>query len=389
MKMLRCFFHALLSPLSMILLFSAGASAFQKSVMFHPGLGASVDSSMNARYNLFGNIQGFSTARLYQTGENQYKLHVLRNAGSQAQLAIFDISRTALDELLSQIEALYQSVQGGGRPFRTPAFTIGESSWTDNHDTKKVVLCDGNEILGTLVRARLDTLTIRTPGGLEFTVPDSSIEKITEPHGKAGQGRWRRTDPNQSRLFFAPTARKLKPGSGYFADYYVFFPTLAVGVLDFFSVSGGMSLIPGADSQVFLLAPKLTFNPARNAGISAGFMTLKVPDEKAFTLGYSVATVDGAGGGITIGAGVPVNRESSRNVILLIGAETQVANGLKLITENWIVTGADGFGLFSGGVRFFGERLSVDLALITTRDVFNSRGFPFIPYVDFAVFFGD
>ena len=36
-----------------------------------------------------------------------------------------------------------------------------------------------------------------------------------------------------------------------------------------------------------------------------------------------------------------------------------------------------------------GERLSVDLALITTQEAFKGDGFPFIPYVDFAVFFGD
>ena len=389
MKTIRYFYQVLLSPLFMVLFFLSDASASQKSVMFHSEIGVSVDSLTNARLNLFGNVRGFSAARLYLTDNGQYKLHSIRNAENGAHVAIFEISQIDWLEMLRKIEGRYKTAQSGGQPPPTPVFVIGESFWTENHSEKKIVLCDGNEIMGTLVRARRDTLIFKTLGGLHFEIPDSSIEKVAALRGTIGQGRWAKTDPNQSRLFFAPTARKLKPGSGYFADYYVFFPTLAVGVLDFLSISGGMSLIPGAETQVFLLAPKLTFDLTPKAGISAGFMTLKVPDEKAFTLGYSVVTFGGASRGITLGAGIPFNRDTNGNMILLVGAESQVSNSVKLITENWIFTGADGLGLFSAGIRFFGERLSVDLALITTQEAFKGDGFPFIPYVDFAVFFGD
>jgi hypothetical protein len=45
----------------------------------------------------------------------------------------------------------------------------------------------------------------------------------------------------------------------------------------------------------------------------------------------------------------------------MVGGEHQVRRNLKLITENYIWK--RGNGVASAGVRFFGERLSADLAL--------------------------
>ena len=49
---------------------------------------------------------------------------------------------------------------------------------------------------------------------------------LNERHFK--DGIYYATDPNYTRLFFAPTARALKKGSGYFADYELIFPGIAV-----------------------------------------------------------------------------------------------------------------------------------------------------------------
>lgn len=118
-------------------------------------------------------------------------------------------------------------------------------------------------------------------------------------------------------------------------------------------------------------------------------MYLAIPeDEDDLNLGYLVTTIGSTQNGITFGAGVPLTANANRHPILLIGGETQISNGTKLITENWIFTGKDATYLFSGGIRFFGERLAVDLALVTTEEAFGGGGFPFLPWVDFSVFFG-
>ncbi|MBU0560287.1 MAG: hypothetical protein KKG93_12035 [Bacteroidetes bacterium] len=69
--------------------------------------------------------------------------------------------------------------------------------------------------------------------------------------------------------------------------------------------------------------------------------------------------------------------------ILLIGAEFQASNSIKLITENWILP-QDSPSIISFGIRFFGDYLAADFALITTSEGFENDGFPFIPWIGFA-----
>ncbi|HGY57063.1 MAG TPA: hypothetical protein ENK44_15245 [Caldithrix abyssi] len=59
----------------------------------------------------------------------------------------------------------------------------------------------------------------------------------------------------------------------------------------------------------------------------------------------------------------------------------------KLISENWIFVGGD-VHLLSGGIRFFGENLAADFALIFPLMGEGIKGFPFLPWIGFAYNFG-
>jgi hypothetical protein len=215
------------------------------------------------------------------------------------------------------------------------------------------------------------------------------IVEVSDLQGEMRGGQLYRTDPNSTRLFLAPTGRGLKAGQGYFADYFLFFPTVAVGVTDFLALSGGVSLVPGAESQLAYFAPKLTFPISPQVGLSTGLLHLAIPeDTDDVTLGYAVGTFGNACNGLTLGAALPLNSNEDKNPVLLIGGEAQMSNSAKLITENWIFTGNTTTVLFSGGIRFFGEKLAVDIALIGSDELFEGQGFPFVPWVDFSVFFG-
>ena len=78
-------------------------------------------------------------------------------------------------------------------------------------------------------------------------------------------------DPNYSRLLFSPTGRPLKKGDGYFSDYELLFPGVAVGLTDNLSIAGGVSLIPGLglDEQVLYVSPKLGVESLRS-GLGIG-----------------------------------------------------------------------------------------------------------------------
>ncbi|OPX31797.1 hypothetical protein B1H10_08340 [candidate division KSB1 bacterium 4484_188] len=64
--------------------------------------------------------------------------------------------------------------------------------------------------------------------------------------------------------------------------------------------------------------------------------------------------------------------------VVMIGGEVRTSHKTKLISENWLIPDSD-VNLLSFGIRFFGENLAADFALIypTAADM---DGFPFFPW---------
>jgi hypothetical protein len=159
-------------------------------------------------------------------------------------------------------------------------------------------------------------------------------------------------------------------------------------------LGGGTSIVPGA-SQLFYIAPKLRLLHLENLDWSIGLLYTGIPEEGNSTVAYTALSTGSPLGGITLGAAVPIFTDDNDLDVFafLFGAETQVSNRLKLISENWWFVGGEGedqsFLLLSGGFRFMGERLAVDLAFATSPEFFGQGvDFPFIPYVAFSVNFG-
>jgi hypothetical protein len=69
----------------------------------------------------------------------------------------------------------------------------------------------------------------------------------------------------------------------------------------------------------------------------------------------------GAGWGFALGDELA---EVSNEPVLVLAGEMRSGRRTKLVSENWLAVGdGDAFGIFSGGVRIMGERLSGDLGL--------------------------
>ncbi|MDZ7288983.1 MAG: hypothetical protein ONB44_01235 [candidate division KSB1 bacterium] len=373
---------------SMIFLLAVSATAQSGSPYLHEILGEIIDAQENAKYQIFGDIPGFTAGRLHGDQRSGYQLHLLRNRDESAQLLIVKITPERFEVLRRRVAERINAVSRNETVPAQAVYPIAESQWPAATGLRKLTLHDGTVLNGTFSRAQGDTLFVRTSGGLQVPVPDAQIVAVTTLQGEMREGQFYRTDPNTSRLLFAPTGRGLKSGQGYFADYYVFFPTLAIGVTDFLALSGGVSLVPGAKSQLAYFAPKLSFQASPEVNLATGFLYLAIPEEtEDEILGYAVGTLGSNRSALTLGAGLSLSTDN-KNLILLIGGETQVSNSAKLITENWVFTGNEATVVFSGGIRFFGEKLAVDLALLSSKEFFEEGGFPFVPWVDFSVFFG-
>ena len=260
-----------------------------------------------------------------------------------------------------------------------------------------ISLTDGTSITGSIVAEDDDNLQIVTPAGLQVTVPRASIVAIKPVQGKVVQGVLQRYDPSYSRLIFAPTGRPLAAGEGYFSNYYVFFPGITYGLTDHVSITGGVSLLPGLSlgDQLVTLAPRVGLRVSDQLAVSAGTLFMTVAGEGSVGIAFATGSFGGQDRSLTVGLGYGYTKEKGEDVdfaqypILMFGGNLRLSNSVALVSENWLITGKGG-GLgeqpFAAALRFFGERIAVDVGAIVIGEVIK-EGVP-IPWLSFVYHFG-
>jgi hypothetical protein len=248
---------------------------------------------------------------------------------------------------------------------------------------------DGSTLIGRIVEIGETEIQFETDLG-KVTIPILKIIEIKEvPLSLMKEGKYWFQNPNATRLFFASTGRCLKKGNWYFADYYLFFPMVAYGITDNITIGGGFSLFPwiDIDENILYFTPKVGLISNDKFSLSTGALIIKLPsfdDEELPFVGilYGVGTSSGTNASLTFGLGYGFeNSDFADKPMVMIGGEVRTARNISLVTENWILPGVDQ-PLISYGLRFFGEKLSVDLAFINTAG--EGMIFPGIPYIDFV-----
>jgi hypothetical protein len=251
-------------------------------------------------------------------------------------------------------------------------------------------LRDGSRIVGEVLEDDGAHVRVRTAGGLELDVP---VEQIVNRR-RDGARVPSRTDPNYSRLMFAPTGRPLARGDGYFSDYELLFPGMSYGVTDHFTLAGGISAVPGLglSSQLFYISPQIGFEHG-NKAFGAGFLFATASDEdERYSLGiaYGVGTVGSRRASLSLGLGVAgeLGEEGLRHPLLMVGGQVAVGSHVALVSENWISLEETSFSNQPLGlaVRFFGDRVSADVGFVVTVETL-SEGFP-VPWVSVSYHFG-
>ena len=260
------------------------------------------------------------------------------------------------------------------------------ASELDTSKVVKITLTDNSVLFGQIL-AESDTLTeFKSSAGLLISIKPNIIKEKEYLKGETIDGKYIRYDPSNSRLFFFPTARTAKAGSGYFSDYELLFPFLSISVTDFIVLSGGMSILPGASEQLIFVAPKVRFFNSENFCASGGLLYINIPEEvDNVALGYGVITIGSQKAGLSLGYGTQISSSSEEDLtgLVIIGGDIQVSNSVKLMSENYIPVGIEDMDIvYSFGVRFFGDNLSVDLGFFGVTA--ETRGWPFIPWVGFA-----
>jgi hypothetical protein len=202
-------------------------------------------------------------------------------------------------------------------------------------------------------------------------------------------------NPNRTRLLIGPTARTLKGGKGYFYDLWIFFPGLAYGVTDNFMISGGASIIPDADDQMFYVMPKFGYPAARNLDVSATLAIFRLW-EQTFYFGMGGVTIGTDNQSITGALGLAfTDEEMADQPAAMVGGEYRLANRMSLVGESWFIPGdADNGILGMAALRLMGEQMTIDVGFGVSYDDQSGEldyyGNPeesetdWVPYVDFV-----
>jgi len=253
---------------------------------------------------------------------------------------------------------------------------------SDTSAVTRLTLQDGSEVMGYIIEERDSLIFFRSISGIRMEIDTGLVKKNEFIDGAISDGELIRFDPNRTRLLFGPTARTLKKGTGYFSTYEIYFPSIAYGVSDIITLSGGISLIPGADEQVIYAGAKVGIFESEVVTLGGGFIYAHVSDTD-FGTAYGVVSIGSQRTTVTLGLGWGYEDwEFSGTPVIILGGEVQVSNSIKLLTENWLPPDTD-FVIISLGIRFFGDNIAADFGLVTSTDV-STDGFPFLPWIGFV-----
>ena len=245
-----------------------------------------------------------------------------------------------------------------------------------------VRLRDGSILYGRLERQGGDSLVIVGAAGRVAiaTVNIADVRNAGDAHESSdGSIEFWFPNANSTRLFFGPTGRTLPQGEGYFADHYLVLGSLSVGLTDRLQLGVGSFLIP--NSNFWFVLPKIGIVRGEQFNLAAGAMYGGVR-ELSGGIGYLVGTWGSADRNVTAGVGQGLSGSKvSGKPLGMLGGEWRVSRRVALVSENYFGAGSDE-GLLSYGMRFLGEKMSVDIAFLNST---RHAEFPGFVYVDFVI----
>jgi preprotein translocase subunit YajC len=248
---------------------------------------------------------------------------------------------------------------------------------------KSIELTDGSIIKGRVTKVGSEIIEVTLVSGQVIKIKRGEIERVEDDKGVLAYG----VDPNISRLFFAPTGRTLKQGDGYFSVAEIFFPMVAVGVTDDIMLSGGITIVPGLESQAYYFNAKGRPVHVKDFDLSAGVLYANETSGDVNGIGalYLTGTYGDERKAVTFGGGYGFETKGgvADYPMLILGGEIQMSKSIKAVSENWLITGDESGGVMSFGIRFFGRNLSADFALmyLFTESGGTVSGWPFIPWI--------
>lgn len=252
---------------------------------------------------------------------------------------------------------------------------------------------DGNVIQGVYLGQSEAGVRLLTQSAGEITIPMSAIKsfRILDERSFVNGEYWFE-NPNATRYLFSPSAFSLRKGEAYYQNTYLVLNSFNYGVTDRFTIGGGFELISTfLGDPVFFITPKYSFPISEkwHAGTGVLYVNSTAADDfSGLGIGYGIVTYGNRDNNATLGMGFGVvDGEFSAEPVITASGMKRVSRKTALVTENWFVPSEGYYGVYSYGIRFMGERITVDLAFLNNPDIAQEIAIG-VPYLDFVVKFG-
>ncbi len=260
-----------------------------------------------------------------------------------------------------------------------------------------IKLVDGNEFYGKIIKRRKTDFDFETKTIGIVTIQNSKIKKMQiVEEGKMSGGKYWFPNPNNTRYFFAPSAFNLKEGEAYYQNVYILSNSANYGVTNNFSIGGGI-IIPFA----IYITPKVNFKITEKLYVGTGGIFGVIPGPEVIGIAYAIATYGTNEHNVTLGTGYGFyDSEFANRPIITLNGMTRISRKVALVTENWSIpftrTEYDDMNwqnppvlkkvydtYFSYGLRIMGEKITIDIAFVNSKDIFEIMPIG-VPYVDFV-----
>ena len=281
-----------------------------------------------------------------------------------------------------------------------PARAYAQQAFTgETGKIYQISLLDGSSITGRLVLITDQEFVIQSASMGEIRLMKTNIKSMSfvSDTDIKKSGIWFQ-NPNPSKYLLGNSAIPMEKKTGYYQNTWIFINTFSYAFTKNFSISAGFEifsiLAEGEGPYAFYINPKMSFKVANNFYLGGNILyanTIKTVEEFG-----GLATINGFGtygnknNNITgaLGWGWADGVFSPRPLIVISGM-TRASKRIAFVTENWLVPNIDDggyYGVISYGIRFLGEKTSIDLAFVNNRDIAEEVIIG-IPWLDFVVNF--
>jgi hypothetical protein len=270
--------------------------------------------------------------------------------------------------------------------------------------TYQVTLNDGSVITGTLLLINEREAVILSATMGEIRLQKENIKSMNQvlAINEKKSGVWF-SNPNPSKYLLGNSAIPMEKHTGYYQNTWIFVNSFSYAFTKNFSLAGGFeifSVMAGGDGPyAFYINPKASFRISENFYAGGNLLyanTIRtVEDFSGLATLNAFATYGNKNNNLTgaVGFGWADGEFSPKPVIILSGM-VRASRRIAFVSENWIVPTMDEttantysyYGIFSYGIRFLGEKISIDLAFMNNPDIAKEIIIG-IPWLDFVVNF--